>query len=92
MEKTVHLKRWETYSNSKYSFQYANLFHVVFLHAKAGWFKVRAYSKGFSMGQWGSCEKTSLSKVEDICLGKSKGGLGIRCLSMMNKALLCKWI
>lgn len=51
MEKTVHLKRWETYSNSKYSFQYANLFHVVFLHAKAGWFKVRVDSKGFSVGQ-----------------------------------------
>ena len=26
-----------------------------------------------------------------VCLGKKKGGLGIKCLSTHNKALLCKW-
>ena len=26
-----------------------------------------------------------------VCLDKSKGGLGVKCLSTLNKALLCKW-
>ena len=26
-----------------------------------------------------------------MCLSKKKGGLGIKCLSTLNKAPLCKW-
>ena len=26
-----------------------------------------------------------------VCLEKKKRDLGVRCLSVMNKALLCKW-
>ena len=26
-----------------------------------------------------------------MCLSKEKGGLGVKCLSNLNKALLCKW-
>ena len=26
-----------------------------------------------------------------VCLYKRKGGLGVKCLSLLNKALLCKW-
>lgn len=26
-----------------------------------------------------------------VFLDKSKGGLGVRCLSSLNKALICKW-
>ena len=28
---------------------------------------------------------------ELVCLSKKKGGLGVKCLSTFNKALLCKW-
>ena len=26
-----------------------------------------------------------------VCLDKSKGGLGVKCLPTLNKALLCTW-
>ena len=26
-----------------------------------------------------------------MCLSKKKRGLGVKCLSTLNKALLCKW-
>ena len=26
-----------------------------------------------------------------MCLSKKKGGLGVKCLSILNKALLAKW-
>ena len=26
-----------------------------------------------------------------MCLSKEKGGVGVQCLSNLNKALLCKW-
>ena len=35
--------------------------------------------------------KTSFSKMKLVCLSKKKGGLGVKCLSTLNKALLCKW-
>lgn len=35
--------------------------------------------------------KPYLVKCATICLDKRKGGLGVRCPSLLNKALLCKW-
>ena len=41
----------------------------------------------------GSVErKAHLIKWEVICADKSKGGLGLRKLVLLNKALLGKWI
>ena len=33
-----------------------------------------------------------LVKWSAVCFEKNKGGLGIQRLSLLNKALLCKWI
>ena len=33
----------------------------------------------------------SFLKWAIVCLDKRKGGLGVRCLSTLNRALLCKW-
>ena len=41
-------------------------------------------------GQWG--EKAHLVKWEVVCADKEKGGLGLRKLACLNKALLGKWI
>ena len=41
-------------------------------------------------GQWG--EKAHLVKWEVVCADKEKGGLGLRKLVCLNKALLGKWI
>ena len=30
-------------------------------------------------------------KWDTVCLDKRKGGLGVRDLSTLNKAILCKW-
>ena len=30
-------------------------------------------------------------KWSTVCKAKSKGGLGVRSLSLLNKVLLCKW-
>ena len=35
--------------------------------------------------------KPHLVRWELMCLSKKKGGLGIKCLSTLNKTLLCKW-
>ena len=35
--------------------------------------------------------KLLLGKWSIVCKAKSKGGLGVRSLSLLNKALLCKW-
>ncbi|RVW51618.1 hypothetical protein CK203_066866 [Vitis vinifera] len=43
-----------------------------------------------STGQWG--KKAHLVKWEVVCADKEKGGLGLRKLACLNKALLGKWI
>ena len=35
--------------------------------------------------------KPHLVRWELVCLSKTKGGLGVKCLSILNKALLAKW-
>ena len=35
--------------------------------------------------------KPHLVRWELVCLSKEKEGLGVKCLSNLNKALLCKW-
>ena len=36
-------------------------------------------------------QKLHLVRWKTVCLEKRKGGLGVRNLSVMDKALLCKW-
>ena len=35
--------------------------------------------------------KPHLVKWAIVCLDKKKGAMGIRCLSLLNRALFCKW-
>ena len=37
-------------------------------------------------------KKPHLVKWSTVCANKRNGGLGVRDLSMLNRALLCKWI
>ena len=44
---------------------------------------------------WGSGaleNKPHLVKWDIVCLNKRKGGVGVRHLNSLNKALLCNWI
>ena len=36
-------------------------------------------------------KKPHLVRWSLVCLEKSNWGLGVKCLSILNKALLCKW-
>ena len=37
-------------------------------------------------------KKLHLVKWSTVCADKRNGGLGVRDLSILNRALLCKWI
>lgn len=47
--------------------------------------------KGFPLGRWGIGEKDAPCEVVDIVHVEELGGLDIRPLFVLNKALLCKW-
>lgn len=47
----------------------------------------RNYLWGVGALEW----KPHLARWVTVCLDKSKGDLGVTCLSTLNKALLCKW-
>lgn len=44
------------------------------------------------MGQGALERKPHLIKWAMVCLNRKIGGLGIRCFSVLNRALLCEWV
>ena len=44
------------------------------------------------MGKGKYGKKSPFSQLGVVCTGKEKGGLGLRKLVLLNKALLCKWV
>ena len=69
--------------------QLANLLFVSFSDAKDCTVKVGKNPKGLPMGRW---DLTHLMKWDTVCSDRRMGGLGVRHLHLLNKALLCKWI
>ncbi|RVW35544.1 DDT domain-containing protein DDR4 [Vitis vinifera] len=53
--------------------------------------KVGADSERFPVGRWALVRRPYLVRWATVCLDKRKGGLGVKSLSTLNKALLCKW-
>ena len=47
--------------------------------------------RGFLWGGGALERKIHLVRWELVCLEKDNGGLGVKNLSILNKALLCKW-
>ena len=47
--------------------------------------------RNFLWGEGALVQKLHLVKWDTICLERRNGGLGVKNLSIMNKALLCKW-
>ncbi|RVW98893.1 MADS-box protein AGL24 [Vitis vinifera] len=51
------------------------------------------YAVVLFLANWGSTErKAHLVNWERVCVGKEEGGLGLRKLAPLNKALLGKWV
>ena len=53
--------------------------------------RLEKIQKEFLWGEGALDNKIHLVMRLTVCEAKSKGGLGIRSLSLLNKALLCKW-
>ena len=53
--------------------------------------RLEKIQKDFLWGGGALERKPHLVKWVTICSDKRKGGLGVRCLSTLNRALLCKW-
>ena len=52
--------------------------------------RLKQIQKNFLWGGGALVRKPHLVKWAVVCLDKSKGVLGVRCLSILNRALLCK--
>ena len=53
--------------------------------------RLEKIQKDFLWGGGNLDRKPHLVNWKTVCLEKSRGGLGVRGLSVMNQALLCKW-
>ncbi|RVW15964.1 putative ribonuclease H protein [Vitis vinifera] len=53
--------------------------------------RLEKIQRDFLWGGGALKKKPHLVKWDTVCLDKSKGGLGVRRLSILNRALLCKW-
>ncbi|RVW31433.1 putative mitochondrial protein [Vitis vinifera] len=54
--------------------------------------KARKVAKRFLVGGGSTERKAHLVNWERVCVGKEEGGLGLRKLAPLNKALLGKWV
>lgn len=90
VEKTIHFEK-EVNLNLQYVIQFAYLLHVLVYHVLKSWIETRENLEGFPLGWRGLREKLHLVKWLIVCWKKRKGGLGIRSLSVLNRALLGKW-
>ncbi|RVX20512.1 Transposon TX1 uncharacterized 149 kDa protein [Vitis vinifera] len=91
VEEAIYFQRRENYSNSEYIVKYAYILDVFTPNAKSGESKVGENSKGFLVGGGALERKPHLVNWDTVCMDKRKGGLGVRRLSILNRALLCKW-
>ncbi|KAL6349294.1 hypothetical protein AAG906_033950 [Vitis piasezkii] len=79
------------YSHSEYFVKYAHIFHVLLRMPRVVRLTLEKIQRDFLVGGGGLEKKPYLVKWEIVCLDKRKGGLGVRNLSNLNRALLGKW-
>ena len=66
-------------------------FLSLFRIPKIVWSRLEKIQRDFLWGGGNLERKPHLVNWNIVCREKSRGGLGVRGLSMMNQALLCKW-
>ena len=91
MEETIHFKRGENHTHPNHPLQHVNLPYVPFPHAKGCHQEIRKFKRDFLWGGGNLERKLHLVKWKVMCLSKDKGGLGIRGLLNLNRALLGQW-
>ena len=89
MEASIYLKRGKSYTYSKHPVKPSYLLHVSFPDLESG---VQKIQRDFLWGGGNLEKKPHLVKWAMVCIDKKVGGLGVRGLHKLNKALLGKWI
>ncbi|RVW54505.1 Magnesium/proton exchanger 1 [Vitis vinifera] len=69
----------------------SNLSHTMNCSCKKVRLRLEKIQRDFLWGGGTLAHKPHLVRWNLVCLEKRKGGLGVRNLSLMNNALLCKW-
>ena len=87
-----HVKFSHDHENLQYlcfwaPFYLMSLFHLL----RKVRLRLEKIQRDFLWGGGALAQKPHLVRWSLVCLEKSKGGLGVRNLALMNSALLCKW-
>ena len=90
MEKKFHLKIWEDHPDKEHSRQPASLSNVPYPNVVAK--RLEKLQRCFLWGGGALERKAHLVEWDVICPEKRQGSLGLRKLTLLNKALLGKWI
>ncbi|RVW51893.1 hypothetical protein CK203_068023 [Vitis vinifera] len=92
LETPIYFQRWENHSYKEHDGQHALVSNVLVPHAKISGKEVRKATKRLFVGRGHGEKKAHLVNWEVVCVDKENGGLGLRKLARLNKALLGKWI
>ena len=90
MEEVTYFKRGKAHPHKKHYVKPANLHHVPLSASKGCKVSVGEYPKRFPLGWRESGEENSPGDI--VCFAKEKAGLGIHSYSIVNRALLGKWV
>ena len=92
MEASIYLQRGKSYTYPKHPVKPSYLLHVSFLDPKSGVQKAGKNSKGLLWAGGNLEKKPHLVNWSRVYTDKKVGGLGVKGLHKLNKALLGKYI
>ncbi|RVW38516.1 putative ribonuclease H protein [Vitis vinifera] len=81
----------DAYLDKEHSFKSFNLLYVSLCHFAESVYKICKYPRDFLWGGGALEKKMQLVNWSVVCADMRQGGLGIRSLVALNKALLGKW-
>ena len=91
MEETIHFERGKTCANQKHLSNMPIYMMSLFRMPKSVKSRLEKIQRGFLWGGDSIVRKIHLVSWNFVSQGKEKGGLGIRRLDLLNRALLGKW-
>ena len=92
MEEAVYFEMGKADSRKKYIVKPAYLYHVLFRIPKGVKTRLEKIQRDFLWGEGTMGKKIHLVSWDLVCYAKEKGGLGIHGLSIVNRALLGRWV
>ena len=93
MKEAIYLQSSEDHAYHKHFILLTCLIYVPFSFVQTSKTEIRTNTERlFFLGRGNLDKKPHLVKWSTVCSKKTDGGLSVKGLSKMNKALLCKWI